>query len=156
MKNIFFIIMILGFSISAAQAQKPKQGGVLNEKIKALQVAVFTEELNLTAKEAQKFWPLYNEYEKKILALNKKLRASGKKDFDSMSDKEVEKLIESRFSLQEQKLKIEKEYYKKFKKVLSVKKVAKIPLAERKFKMTIMRHSKDRRQHKREGKPGNF
>jgi Spy/CpxP family protein refolding chaperone len=135
MKKIFFIGMILAFTAQFSMAQR----GPAREKMKALQVAVFTEELDLTAKEAEKFWPLFNEYDKKMKELGKAARKKHKEGTEGKSDKEIEKMIEERFKLQENRLKLEREYYKKFKKVLPIKKVAKMPVAQRKFKLSIMK-----------------
>lgn len=53
--------------ISFAQEQKPdpKQ----EEKIQALEIAFISRKLNLTPDEAQKFWPVYNEYKKDMRQL---------------------------------------------------------------------------------------
>ena len=44
------------------------------EKIRAYKVAFLTEKLNLSAKEAQKFWPLYNEFDqqRRFLLVNER------------------------------------------------------------------------------------
>ena len=34
------------------------------ERVKAIRVAVLTEKMNLSTEEAEKFWPVYNEYER--------------------------------------------------------------------------------------------
>jgi hypothetical protein len=144
MKYIFLITI---FSLLAFTGYaQPRE---VNEKVKALKIGIFTEELSLTEAEATKFWPLYNEYEAKIRKIYKQMRKKGKMDWDSKTDQEVEALMEKRFKLQEEKLKIERDYYKKFKTVLPIKKVAKIPAAQRKFKMTVFRKSKEGRGRRR-------
>jgi hypothetical protein len=44
-------------------AETPPQKG---QNIEALKVAFISKELNLTPEEAQKFWPVYNQYSKEI------------------------------------------------------------------------------------------
>jgi hypothetical protein len=84
--------------------------------------------------------------------LGKKARKQANASIEGKSDKEIEKMIEQRFKLQEQKIKLEREYYKKFKKVLPVKKVAKIPAAQRKFKLSVMKRAKQfKERRKRRG-----
>ena len=39
------------------------------EKIEALKIAFITQKLQLTTDEAQKFWPVYNQYENEIRSL---------------------------------------------------------------------------------------
>ena len=45
-----------------AQQLSPEQ----QEKYEALKVAFLTEELSLSSKEAQAFWPVYNEMDEKL------------------------------------------------------------------------------------------
>ncbi|MGB0863979.1 MAG: hypothetical protein ACPG19_05945 [Saprospiraceae bacterium] len=139
------LIAIFGCCASSSYAQPKGASG----KVKVLKIGIFTEELGLTEAEASKFWPLYNSYEDKIHSINKKMYTKGRIDWESKTDKEIEVLMERRFKLQEDKLKIEREYYEKFKAVLPIKKVAKIPVAQRKFKMTVFRKSKEGRRKRR-------
>ncbi|MBQ0741530.1 sensor of ECF-type sigma factor, partial [Aquimarina celericrescens] len=44
------------------------------EKIKAFKIAYITEKLNLSSKEAQEFWPIYNNHEEIIENLRKEKR----------------------------------------------------------------------------------
>ena len=66
MKKILFIILILLSVQSFAQednAQPPAENAdkaKIAQTIDALKVAYITKELNLSAEEAQKFWPIYN------------------------------------------------------------------------------------------------
>lgn len=145
MKHIPIIIALLVASISVATAQRSK----IKEKINALRVATFTEVLDLDAKEAQQFWPIFNEFDLKITAIHKELRALEKTDIEGKSDKEIEQLIEKRFALQEKKLATERAYFSKFKEVLPLSKVAKISTAQRKFKLELVKRTREMRRKKR-------
>lgn len=39
------------------------------DKIKSLKIAFISQKLALTSEEAEKFWPVYNKYDDKIMAL---------------------------------------------------------------------------------------
>lgn len=71
MKKILLITTILMGSLFAAKAQDDQPGDEAKhqEKIKALYVAYITQELNLNAEEAQKFWPLHAQFESDIKAV---------------------------------------------------------------------------------------
>ena len=64
MKKIISVLCALALVSAAAFAQKVEKKGdkeQWREKARAEQVALITEELNLTEAEAQAFWPVYNE-----------------------------------------------------------------------------------------------
>src|SRR5690606_29094123 len=56
-------------SVSAQEQQPDKVKK--QQEIEALKVAFITKELELSAEEAQKFWPVFNEYAKEKKALIK-------------------------------------------------------------------------------------
>ena len=56
-KIVLVLLLILGFSTAQAQDDKER------ERIKSLKIAFITQELNLSNKVAQKFWPIYDKYE---------------------------------------------------------------------------------------------
>jgi Spy/CpxP family protein refolding chaperone len=56
----------------AAYAQQPGDGGQPgNGKLRTVIIGYITRQLELTETEAQKFWPIYNEYEKEMMAARK-------------------------------------------------------------------------------------
>jgi Skp family chaperone for outer membrane proteins len=148
MKNLLILLMMLSVS-SQLVAQKGK-GRPASEKIQAVKIAVFTEELQLTSKEAEKFWPLYNEYEDKVKKIDKETREISK-DLETKSDSEIEAGIEKRFQLKEQRIDLEREYHEQFKKLLPIQKVAKISMAQRKFKKRLVGEMRRQRQDGRRG-----
>ncbi len=64
MKN--FILSFLIFAGFAAQAQP---GNDRQEKVEALYIAYMTRELQLSADEAQKFWPVHAQFDNEIKGL---------------------------------------------------------------------------------------
>ncbi len=134
MKSKIFILLIALFtgmvSTQAQDQQKPKEGSKQAKKI-----AYITTRLELTPDEAEKFWPIYNEYqaEKKELRKTKKAGKSDKK-VSEMSDKEVDELMTRSLDFQQKDLDLKKKYHNKYKSVLPVKKVAKFYHLEKEFK----------------------
>jgi Spy/CpxP family protein refolding chaperone len=65
-----FTLMILLFTVAVtaiAQEQPPQQPDPkAEEKIEAMEVGYISQKLNLTTEEAQKFWPVYNEYKRDL------------------------------------------------------------------------------------------
>jgi hypothetical protein len=75
MKKYLLILTVLLSSVFAAKAQDDLQGddNKRQEKIRALYVAFITEKLELTADDAQKFWPAHAQFENEIKSVKKDL-----------------------------------------------------------------------------------
>jgi len=158
MKKSIMIIMLaifVGFT-NQTNAQNPNQGEKnevdkphpKKEKIKAMKIAFITEKLDLTSDEAQKFWPVYNQYDdqKEVIFKEKREMRKAQKEASELSDGEIEQKILTHFELEQKQLDLEKAYYSKFKAVLPVKKVGKLYVAEDAFKRELLRKMKDQRQ----------
>lgn len=122
-----------------------------NERVQALRIAIFTEVLQLTPEEAQGFWPIYNEYLDKREALVQQYRPA--KQLDAMSDTEVEEQIKRHFEQQQRELDLEKEVFQKLRKVLPLRKIAKIPQAEREFRESLLKKLQEAREQRRQNRP---
>jgi hypothetical protein len=59
-------ILLGSFTMARAQDDLPDDEGKKMEKIQALYVAYITKELNLTADDAQKFWPVHAEFDREL------------------------------------------------------------------------------------------
>jgi hypothetical protein len=69
MKQIFTLtVAFFLFMAGYAQEQQPppQPDPKTEEKIQAMEVGYISQKLNLSTEEAQKFWPIYNEYKKDI------------------------------------------------------------------------------------------
>lgn len=150
MKHIFAsILMSCVFCASlSAQPDPEKQ----NDRIAAYRVAVFTEVLNLTSEEAQGFWPVFNEFQGKREQLQKQLKPS--KQLESMNDAEVEEYLKKYFELKQQEVDLEKDLTQRLRKVLPVRKIAKIPVAEREFRERLVAKLKEMKERKMERRAG--
>ncbi|MBI4931725.1 MAG: hypothetical protein HY841_13225 [Bacteroidetes bacterium] len=145
MKNIISILFITitmnGFSQAPPQPPTPPSPPTppdppKKEKVEAMRIGFLTQKLDLTPDEAQKFWPVYNEFQKKREEIHKKRREeikNAKENIDSLSDKQIEALVDGEMAFRQKNLDLEKEYHAKFKSVLPIKKVAKLYRAEDMF-----------------------
>ena len=141
MKKIFFAFACL---IMAANLVAQPMQNRMKERVEAQRIGFITQRVNLTPEESQQFWPIYNEYTDKM----RQIRSSnkGEKSFDDMSDADTEKMIMSQFDKESRVMDLRKEYYQKFKKVISVKKIAKLYKAEQDFKGEMLKQLQEMRQ----------
>ena len=140
-RNIITIIVVL-LTINVT-AQKPGR-----ERIKTLKVAYITEQLNLSTKEAQNFWPIYNAHEEQKEKIRKEERenfSARSTDLSSISDGEAEKILVSLMKLRAKKVKTEESYIKNLKKVISSKKIVQLIKAENTFKKRLLQQYRKKR-----------
>ncbi len=130
MKRLRYILLFISISLTSFS-----QGGK-KEKIEALRVAFITQQLNLTSDESQKFWPVYNEYQDKTRAARKEFKTIAT-TFNS--DKEAQDFLDAELLFKQRELNLYKEYYEKFKKILPLKKVAQLRMAEEEFKKELLK-----------------
>jgi alpha-amylase/alpha-mannosidase (GH57 family) len=125
------------------------------EHLKAQKVAFLTERIGLSSADAQTFWPVYNQYSAKKDSLSEARWSERKKlkgDLKKLSASEKERSIDRQIQLKWEEEKMEYDYHKKFKKILSIDQLIKLYDAEHEFKMRLIRqireikaqHSKDR------------
>lgn len=142
MKNkyavLFSLLMInlVAFSQPKDEPKKDKE-----EYIRTQKIAFISTELALTPEEAEKFWPIYNEYDAKMEAIRKDRRSYSKqlKTINDLSDDEAYTLTEKILETDSQEASLRKEYLAKFAEVLGKKKAAKVFYAEEKFKRELLK-----------------
>ena len=136
---ITLITIILCSFLSIAQPNK--------ERMKTLKIAFITEQLDLTEKEAQEFWPIYNAHEKEMEMIQK-LSAEKRKNFEpEISETKAKALLEDLVKFENEKQELRSDYIRSLYKVLPAKKILKLLGSEKRFKRRIMEEF--RKRHKR-------
>jgi hypothetical protein len=138
------LLCITWFCVSASA----QENGEKRENIEAMKIAYLTKKLNLTSEEAQKFWPVFNQFSAELDAVKSNRRKTirnAKEDFNQLSDKDVEKVVDGDLVFRQQELDIVKKYHNQFKQVLPIKKVAMLYRAEDDFKKELLEKIKERR-----------
>ncbi|MEP2278563.1 hypothetical protein [Maribacter sp.] len=133
-----FIIIIFLCATSFSFAQKKQDW----EKINTLKVAFITEKLSFSTKEAQDFWPVYNEYQEKRNTLRKKSynQVRGKiKDVDTLTEKEAENLLALHIQIEEEEEALDTSFLNKISKVITAKKTLLLLRSEDEFKRQLMK-----------------
>lgn len=147
MKKIAIIVLSMTFTFSAFSQQMREK---IEEKVKIQRIAFLTQRLSLTETEAQQFWPIYNEFSDKLQQIRKQPKPE--KPFDEQADADAEKMIMAQFDRDSREIDLKKEYFVKLKKVISVKKIAKLYKAEKDFRGELVKQLQDMRELKQERK----
>lgn len=145
MKKILFVLICLT-SVVGVFAQP--QNGRVKERVEAQRVGFITQRLSLTPEESQAFWPVYNQYTEKLQQIRNSVKSE--QSLDDMSDADTEKLIMAQMDKESRELDLRKEYYQKLKKVISVKKIAKLYKAERDFRGELLKQLQEVKQMRKD------
>lgn len=136
---------------SAGYAQQGSDAE-LRDRIRAAQVAYLSQKLDLTPDEAQKFWPLYNQYTKEVEQLIAERRNTNARQQADHPDKHQEG-GDKELGYDRRMLDIKTHYDKEFQKVLPNTKAGNVFRTEREFRSQLVRSLKER-QSRNVGGPG--
>ena len=145
-----FAVLFIVFQIAAQDAPPPPDAKT-RERMDAARAAFLTERLDLTANQAEQFWPVYHEFNKKRHDLRKTFMEARRRQGSQPTPEEQRKLLDLGISLRQQELDLEKSYSDRFLQVISAEQVLRLNAAERDFQEMVARHLRERRDNK----PGN-
>ncbi len=140
MKTLFSFIAIVVISVSAYAQTENDYLEIAREVLKTEKKAVIAELMQLSEEESQPFWNLYNEYQGKMyLVQNKRINIirDYAEHYETLTDEKADELFTKSMAFQQEILKLEKQYYKKFKKILPAGKAARFFQAENKIETMI-------------------
>jgi hypothetical protein len=149
MKKIFYIILVWCTTLSVV-AQEPDetqaQNATAREKIKAARIGLITQRLGLTPEQAEKFWPIYNEFTEKRSELRKPLKEAERNiDPKNADPKQQQALVDLNLKVKQDELTLEKEYSGKLMNVITAQQMLNLHQAERDFRNIIINMLNNRR-----------
>lgn len=113
------------------------------EQIKVQKVSFFNYCIGFTTKEAQTFWPLYDEYVEKIeLVLNKRKKLLAQltsTQLTAFDEKTLKKNIDDLLQYDNELIALKLQYYKRISEVLPPIKMARFYLADEEFPKRLLR-----------------
>lgn len=150
MRKISILILLISITFNAFSQKQNEKTKLNKEKLKALKVAHITEKLNLSEKESQAFWPIYNENENKRAEIRaSKLGKLKPEEINALSTTEADITLKKIIKLEEKRQQQEKEYQKKLLRALPAKKILLLKHADRSFRLKVLQEYKGR--HKKHG-----
>lgn len=159
MERIFTILIISCFTFALhAQHQEDDRRNRMERRIESKKIGFITNELDLSTEEAQLFWPIYNEFYSKMKAIREESKSlfEENKNIESKSDDDAIALINIIFDKEQEELNLKRSYYQKFEKAISVKKVARLFLLEKRFRTEILKTIKEKMKGRKNKRKGRF
>jgi len=115
-------------------------GGRLNQ-LENARIAFITARITLTQDQAQRFWPLYNDFVAKRRDLNRSARQLRLANTNAtLTDAQLRDNFTQDFAIRQQQLALEKDYFERAQKVLSLRQLAQLYQAERDFTKEVLQH----------------
>jgi hypothetical protein len=137
------MLIMLGFAAPGMAQDKPADNmEILRDKIKADKKLLVGNNMELTESEAKAFWPIYEEYQKDLQKINRRIvnlldsyaaDARGK----TLTDDKAKKLIDEALAIEQSEANLKTTYAPKLGKVLPVKKVARYLQIENKIRAVV-------------------
>jgi len=135
------------------------QNSPVQERLKAQQVAFFTEKINLSPAEAKKFWPVYDDYSNRRennRMEGRNLLRSVNLNGENMTESEINETMRKYIQNQDKEHELFLEYNKKFRNILPPGKVLLIYVAENQFKQYLLNQIRGRHGRGPGGPGGRF
>ncbi len=135
-KTLFLIsILLLFINVLFINAQSSSKSLMNLQAFEKNKQEFIMKEAGLTQEEADSFFPLNNELQKKKLELHRKYRENLEhtKAAVNISNEEYEKLINENINIKMREAELDKEYSEMFNKLMSPEKLFKAQQAERAF-----------------------
>jgi hypothetical protein len=135
------MVFIALTALPAFTEDKPADNmDIVREKIRADKKLLVSEEMELTEKEANAFWPVYESYQKDLQKVNDRTLALIKEyaeHYKTMTDAVAKKLLDDMLKIEADRQNLRKSYLPNFQKVLPAKKVARYYQIENKIEAVV-------------------
>lgn len=133
MKYLFIFGLVLWGYVANAQSQQTL------EKLEAAKIALITERLELTPEDAEKFWPIYNEYSQKQRDLRVEFnQLKSSYDPKTASNEENQKALEAGMIIKQKQVDLDQTYTEKMQSVISARQIMSLQKAEQDFREMLM------------------
>lgn len=140
-------MMVAGFS---ANAQKNNTQDA-KSKLEAARIALITERLGLSPKQAQKFWPVYNEYAEQRRIIQQEYRnARQGMDMNNLTEEQSRKLMRTRMDGKQKQLNLETKYGDRLMNVINNRQLMALKKAEDDFRAMIIKRIEQRKRQQRQ------
>ncbi|WCO00644.1 hypothetical protein [Psychroserpens ponticola] len=144
MKKTIITLLFVALTINGF-AQKNER----KDRIKALKIALITEKLNLTETEAQKFWPIYNAFQKEADMLRINAREKRRNlDINTITDDQAKTALNDLLAFEREEQLLKTDLIESLLTAIPAKKIILLKFTEEQFKRQMLDELKKRREKK--------
>jgi len=145
MRRIIFLSFLLGLGSVFAQPSDSARRTKM-EAMKKIRRDLYMQKLSLSENQAQKFFPVMNEFEQKQRELKKPFSDKWRsKKPEELTDAEAETYLNDAHKMRENELKLAKIYGDKLKPIIGAKKVLMLKRVQREVQVDMVRKFREMR-----------
>jgi hypothetical protein len=144
--SVIITALLVAFVTPTLAQDKPANNlAIVHEQLKAEKKLIVSQYMELTESEAQKFWPVYEEYQNELLQkinerlLNLLLSYAAEYKNNSLTDEKAQRLLDEWIALEQDEVKQRRAYATKVLQVLPGKKAARYLQIENEYR-TLLRY----------------
>ncbi|CAN5397852.1 hypothetical protein BH23BAC1_BH23BAC1_15120 [soil metagenome] len=135
----FFILLFAWPQIVSAQEERGRRA-----QIESAKIALITQRMQLTPQEAEKFWPVYNEYQQEKENIRRQIVRGRQSEVEEVTEQQALDLIRQRQDLRRQELALDEKYYDQMIQVTSARQVMALSKAESEFRRILLQRLRRR------------
>lgn len=138
------LLLLMTASVFAQDGNEDRRRQNEREKLQSARIAFLSARLQLDPETAQKFWPIFNEYESKKEGLSS-IYNEQKRDLVSetgwrnLTDENANKMLDIYIEQKQAELNLEKRYLNQFREVLDTRQVWMVIRIDSDFRRSLMR-----------------
>jgi hypothetical protein len=154
MKRFLILVLMIGLPALRSSAQESNL-----EKLNNYKIGFFTKKLNLTSDEAEKFWPVYDEYQsqRNLIQRDKlKLNRNFNLNESTLSDVQLTEMGDKYVDCLVRETNLAVSFHKKLKEILPPAKVIRYYQAENQYKIQLLNELQNVRQQQKVRPGRNF
>jgi len=142
MKRVSIILILFFISFGSFAQNRDAM-----KKIESARIALITERLGLSPAQAEKFWPVYREYNMERREIRQQFRSARQGlDMKNLTEEQSKQLIQKGMEMKQKELNLEKEYSNRLTEVISTQQLFRLKNAEKDFQQMILKRIQNQRQ----------
>jgi hypothetical protein len=137
LKNVFLIVFIFSVMVFA---QETSYIEILKSDINTQRRTLITAAMDFTEGEAQKFWPIYKEYEAeydKLMDKEIQLLKDYAESYADMGDEVANQIAKKSFEIEKEQLVMSEKYFKKYSKELGARRAVKLQMVLNRLELML-------------------
>ena len=142
MKRLSIFLILIPFVVGVRAQDRDAM-----RKIESARIALITERLGLTPEQAEKFWPVYRQYNLERREIRQQFRAAREGvDMQNLTEEQSKQILQQSIEMKQREINLDKEYSQRLTEVISTQQLLKLRNAEKDFQQMLLKRIQDQRQ----------